>query len=470
MGTIWPELESATGPKYRVLADAIRQAAGGGELGEGTRLPPVRELAFQLGVTPGTVARAYTVLTDEGVLTAGVGRGTFVAPRARRVEVSAAAPAEDVWSQSDTPPDVYAVSLFSPRIPDVGQVGAIRAALAQVGATDPMRLLNYPTRDSYRAVREAVVGWLSDVPLGPVDQEDIVLTNGGQNGICVALQAILRGPSPTILVEDLSYAGFRRAAELLRADVVGVAMDAQGVIPEALEEAARRTGAQVFCTTPEVQNPTAAFCPLERRQALAAVAEKYDLQIIEDDCYRIGNSKAPSYRALAPERGWHVSTLSKTLTPALRVGYALAPRDRAVDLRRAAEYGYFGISEPLAEVTRILLSDPKTRDLCARARVRIGEYVRLAVNALGRFDLSWDPEVPFLWLRLPPGWRAAGFCRAAEAAGVQIRSADEFALRTGRAPHAVRIAVNCQVSPASFENAMLRLRALLDNPPEQISV
>ena len=54
--------------------------------------------------------------------------------------------------------------------------------------------------------------------------------------------------------------------------------------------------------------------------------------------------------------------------------------------------------------------------------------------------------------------------------GLQIRSADEFALRHGRAPHAVRIAVNCHVSPASFENAMLRLRSLLDNPPEQISV
>ena len=256
----------------------------------------------------------------------------------------------------------------------------------------------------------------------------------------------------------------------MRADVVGVEMDADGVIPEALDEAARRTGAQVFCTTPEVQNPTVGFCPLERRLALAAVAEKHGMQILEDDCYRIGQARAPSYRALAPERGWHVSTLSKALTPALRVGFALAPRERAGDLRRVAEYGYFGLSEPLAEVTRILLSDPRTREMCQRARARTAEYVRLAVNALGRFDLAWDDEVPFLWLHLPAGWRAAGFCRAAEAAGVQIRSADEFALRHGRAPHAVRIAVNCHVSPASFENAMLRLRSLLDNPPEQISV
>lgn len=466
MDTIWPELDAATGPKYKVLADSIRGATEVGTLAEGARLPPVRDLAYQLNVTPGTVARAYAVLAGEGVLTAGVGRGTFVAPKTR----PRPSPVDDVWSQDTPPDDVYSVSLFSPRIPDVGQARAIRAALAQVGASDPLRLLNYPTRDSYRPVREAVVNWLADVPLGPVDPEDVVLTNGGQNGICVALQSILQGPSPTILVEDLSYAGFRRAGELMRADVVGVAMDAQGVLPEALDEAARRTGAQVFCTTPEVQNPTGSFCPLERRQALIAVAERHGLQILEDDCYRIGTSRAPCYRALAPERGWYVSTLSKILTPALRVGYALAPRERSGDLRKAAEYGYFGLSEPLAEVTRILLSDPDTLELCRRARERIAEYVRIAVNALGRFDLSWDDEVPFLWLRLPQGWRAAAFCRAAEAAGVQIRSADEFALRTGRAPHAVRIAVNCQVSRTSFENAMQRLRGLLDNPPEQISV
>ncbi|MEY8840482.1 PLP-dependent aminotransferase family protein, partial [Cribrihabitans sp. XS_ASV171] len=82
----------------------------------------------------------------------------------------------------------------------------------------------------------------------------------------------------------------------------------------------------------------------------------------------------------------------------------------------------------------------------------------------------WDAEVPFVWLRLPAGWRAAAFTRAAEKAGVQIRSADEFALRDGRAPNAVRIAMNGHVPLDIFEAAMLRLRSLLDNPPEQISV
>lgn len=464
MGTIWSSpLPTGQGPKYKAVAETIRKAIDDGTLDVGAKLPPVRDLAYQLAITPGTVARAYTILTDEGVLVAEVGRGTFVAsPKSPLLD--------DIWTRQTEPPEVHGVSLFSPRLADVGQVAAIRAALREVADGDPMRFLNYPMRETYKDARQAVVEWLSDVPLGALDQEDVVLTHGGQNGLCVVMQAILKGPRPTVLVEDLSYAGFRRAAELMRADVVGIAMDEHGVIPEALDAAARKHDAQVFCTSPEVQNPTGHHTPLERRVALADVAQRHGLQILEDDCYRMGAARAPSYRALAPDRGWHVSSISKTLTPALRVGFALAPKAHRSDLRRAAEYGYFGLAQPLAELTRILLSDPATRELRTKVQARMAEYVHVTVNALGGFDLVWDSDVPFVWLRLPPGWRAAAFCRAAEAEGVQIRSADEFALRDGRAPHAVRIAMNGHVALSSIENAMMRLRALLDNPPEQISV
>jgi DNA-binding transcriptional MocR family regulator len=464
MGTIWSiPLAHHDGPKYKAVAATIRKAVDDRVLDVGSKLPPVRELAYQLGITPGTVARAYTVLTDEGVLLAEVGRGTFVAAPKTPLQ-------DDVWSCPAEPLEAHVVSLFSPRLVDVGQVAAIRAALRQIADGDPLGFLNYPTREAYQPTRQAAVDWLSDVPLGPLDQNDIVLTHGGQNGICVVMQTILHGPRPIVLVEDLSYAGFRRAAELLRAEVVGVEMDEHGVIPEALEAAARQSGAQMFCTSPEVQNPTGMFTPLERRKQLVKVAQRHNLQILEDDCYRMGAARASSYRALAPERGWHVSSISKTLTPALRVGFAIGPHGRGADLRRTAEYGYFGLAQPLAELARILLSDPATKELRREVTARMGDYVRVTVNTLGGFDLFWDAEVPFVWLRLPQGWRAAAFCRAAEAQGVQIRSADEFALRDGRAPHAVRIAMNGHVALSSFESAMQRLRDLLDNPLEQISV
>lgn len=467
MGTIWPQsLAEAKGPKYKKVADTIRSAVEAGSLKIGTKLPPVRDLAYQLSITPGTVARAYSILTDEGVLEAEVGRGTFVAEKKKPVP-------DDVWSRQlhlAEARDPGHVSLFSPRIADMGQVAAVREALHKVAEGDAQKFLNYPTRDAYLPVRQAAAAWVAQSPVGTVTENDIVLTHGGQNGLMVVLQAILEGPQPVIMVEDLTYAGFRRASELLRAQVVEVAMDEHGILPDSMELAIRKSGATVLCTSPEVHNPTGLFTPLERRKEIVRIARRHGVQIVEDDCYRLGESRAPSYRALAPELAWHVSSISKILTPALRVGFALAPEGRAADLRRVAEHGYFGLAQPLAELVRILLTDPRLPGLIKDVRGEMARYVRVAVNALGGFELTWNHEVPFLWLKLPSGWRAAAFTRAAEANGVQIRSADEFALRDGRAPHAVRIAINAHVPLKRFEEAMLRLRALLDNPPEQISV
>ncbi|WP_461307644.1 GntR family transcriptional regulator, partial [Albidovulum sp.] len=80
MDTIWlPDLRHHDGPKYLALTRCLREAVRDGSLPEGARLPPVRELAWRLGMTPGTVARAYQIATQEGLLEAAVGRGTFVA-------------------------------------------------------------------------------------------------------------------------------------------------------------------------------------------------------------------------------------------------------------------------------------------------------------------------------------------------------------------------------------------------------
>ena len=348
-------------------------------------------------------------------------------------------------------------------------MAAIREAMHKIADCDPYKLLNYPTRDGYEPVRTAVANWLSKAPIGPVRERDIVLTHGGQNGLMITLQACLRGPSPVVMVEDLAYAGFRRAADMLRTNVVGVAMDEHGIRPDILELMIRKTGATVLCTSPEVHNPTGLFTPLERRLEIVEVARRHNVQLIEDDCYRLGQAQAPSYRSLAPELGWYVTSLSKLLTPSLRAGFVVAPEGGVNILRRAAEYSFFGLAQPMAELIRILLTDPRMTQLMDDVRTEMARYVRVAVNALGGFDINWSPDVPFIWLRLPAGWRAGPFTRAAEAEGIQIRSADEFALRDGRAPHAVRIAVNAHVSIRKFEDAMVRLRGLLDNPPEQIS-
>lgn len=470
MDTIIPAtLPDTPGPKYRRVSEAIRRQISEGRLAEGAKLPPVRELAYQLGITPGTVARAYAILTDEGLLIGEVGRGTFVASRTAPEPADLPLEMDPIAHGSDIRAG-DGVNMFSPYVPNVGQAGLVRSLLADIARDPPSGVMHYPGRDSSRAARIAALHWLTGAQIGPATENDIVLTHGGQNAVSLILQAVLRGSRPTVLVEDLSYPGFRRVAELLRAEVVPVAMDAHGVVPQALESAARTHDAQVFCTTPQVHNPTLIETPLDRRRELAEVARRRDLQILEDDCYRTADADLPSYRMLAPDRAWYVSSISKTLTPALRIGFGVAPEGRAPALRRAAEYGYFGLATPMADLAAALLPHPRIAGIEAEMRRVVGRYVQSAVNILGMHELAWRADVAFLWLTLPRGWRAGAFCRAAEARGVQIRAAEDFACRHGRAPHAVRLAVNAGVPLDIWEDGLTRLRGLLDDPPERIAV
>lgn len=466
--TSWhPELATGQGPKYLALSRALREAVRKGDLPEGRQLPPVRDLAWRLGVTPGTVARAYQIGTQDGLLEAVVGRGTFVAAKSPRL-----GPIEPlhVEHQTVTPSGVPTIDMRSPYLPDIGQSAAIAAAMVAVAARVGSDYLGYPSMKRDHSLRAAMVEWLSDRAIGQVTPDDIALTFGGQNAIMIALQCCLRGDRPTVFCEEYTYPGFRHAIRLNRGEVVPVALDEFGMRADALDAACRRTGGRVLCITPEAQNPTAIRMPPERRAEIVAVARSHDLQIIEDDCYSVADAEVPSLRAVAPERTWHLTSLSKSIAAGLRFGAVVCPTGRGESARLATQHGFFGMSRPLGDIVEHLLTSGEALRLKLAVREAFAERLAIALNALGRYDVTWQPGLSFLWLRLPSGWRASTFTRHAEAEGVLIRSADEYALVDGRAPNAVRIALSGNVPVERFAAAMATLSRLLHNPPDEISM
>ncbi|MGO4917047.1 aminotransferase-like domain-containing protein [Pseudogemmobacter sp. W21_MBD1_M6] len=462
--TIWqPDLSGAGRSKYGALAQSIRDGIADGSLPVGQRLPPVRELAYRVGVTPGTVARAYSVLVDEQLLQAEVGRGTYVAGH----------------PQTDPRPDLLpewspewsdVANLLSPKMPDMGQGAMIREGMERIARTATTeQLLRYPSRDTDLAARIAFRTWMDKAPVGRFTEEDVVLAHGGQSAIVMILQTILRGADPVVLVDALSYSGFRRAADLCRARTVGVPWDDEGPEPEAFEALIREHQAQVFCTSAEVCNPTTLTTSAARRRKLARIARQAGVHILDDDCYRNGPHIGESYRALLPDLGWYVTSLSKSLTAAFRIGFALPPNGWGNALVRTAVSNSFGVSRGTTDLFADLVNDPRMPQVAARIRARINEDIRIAVNHLGGYEVAWREDVSFLWVTLPRGWRAGEFCQAAETAGVILKAADEFSLRDGRITHAVRIAVNGLIPQAQFEQAMATVRVLLDNPPDKIT-
>jgi len=450
------------------LSHALRDAVRRGILPEGTRLPPVRDLAWAIGVTPGTVARAYQIATQDGLLEAAVGRGTFVASRTPQLGPSEPLHTETARITAERVPNL--LDLRSPELPEVGQAAAFAAAFRAMADEIGPEYLDYPGLRMDQPLRAAMVQWLADRPLGEIGPEDIVLTNGGQSAITIILQCCLRGDRPVIFAEELAYPGFRHAARLNRAEVVPVALDGQGMRADALDLACRRHPGRIVCLTPEAQNPTTARMTPERRAEIVAVARMHDLQILEDDCYSPAHDGTPALRAAAPERTWHVTSLSKSLAAGLRFGVVVAPAGRGEAARLAAQHNYFGLPRPVTDLVLRLMQSGEAQRLRQAVRAALARRLEIALNALGRHDISWQRGLSFIWVRMPSGWRASSFGREAEAAGILIRQADEYALSEGRAPNAVRIALAGSASEDRFAAAMQRLAGLLDNPPRELSV
>jgi DNA-binding transcriptional MocR family regulator len=226
----------------------------------------------------------------------------------------------------------------------------------------------------------------------------------------------------------------------------------------------------VLCLTPDAQNPTTVRMGPARRARIVAIARSYDLQIIEDGCYATSDRDQPALRALAPERVWHVGSLSKSLTAALRFGYVICPVGMGEAGRLTVQHGCFALSLPVTEVVLHLLQSGEAARLRTLVQREADIRLQMIVERLGRFGLQWQPGLLITWLPLPSGWRASAFARMAEAEGVFVRTADEFALVHGRAPNAVRIAMAGHLPLARLDQACSVLAGLLSRPQFEVAV
>ncbi len=460
--TNWcPDLSKTRESKYIVLVQSLRAAVRTGSLTRGTRLPPVRDLAWDLGITPGTVARAYKMAAEEGLVETGVGRGTFVSGGL------VSQPADDPLL---TLPQPGHLDFRAVRVPDVGQEAQIRRVMQDLSRNNAHGYVDYPNSQTDHGARVAVGNWIGPDRAGRIAAEDVVLGLGAQNMVMMALQTILHGVTPVILTESLAYPGVRHAARLLRAQLIGVEMDDHGLRPDRLEEVLRRHGGQVLLTSPELHSPTTGHTPAARKAEIAALARQFELQIIEDDCHCLTRSETPAYRALCPERAWFVSSLSKTVSAALRFGYAVAPMGQGAQARQVAQSSFYGMPQPMVDMATALFRSGAAEDTRIKVEAEVARKVRMAVNMLGGWDVAWREDAPFLWLKMPQGWRGSTFARACEGKGIRIKPADEFALPDGQAPNAVRVSLNPYIPDADYEAALRTMSTLLDVPPLAVDI
>ena len=294
----------ASGPKYLRLLRALETGIRDGRLHPGTKLPPVRDLAFRLGITPGTVARAYRMATEDGLLEATTGRGTFVKNRVR--------PVVDIpENQVALGDEEGMLNLRTGHTLDVGQNEAIKSALKHVLEDGGLNLARYVRDTALEDCRNAAQAWMASCGINCAP-EDVVLTNGGHNAVMIALAATVSRQHPVIAVPSLTYPGFRQSAHVLRAQMVGLRADKDGIDPDDFARVCHAERPAALLLSSNADNPTTAQLPEDRRLAIASIAEKYDVQIIEDDVYgALIDDRPRGFDSLCAHRTWTSISLSK---------------------------------------------------------------------------------------------------------------------------------------------------------------
>ncbi len=457
--TNWtPEIEGSAGPRYIAIADALAVEVAEGRFKPGERLPTHRNLAWKLGVTVGTVSRAYAEAERRGLVSGEVGRGTYVRGLdPRHVHIN--------YAPSESPST--AIDLSSAILPPGDEARHIGPALAAL-AKDPRaaQLLCYQPHAGRPEHRAAGAEWVARRGLD-VSPDQVVLTNGGNHGILVAFAAATR-PGDRVLTENLSYALVQPIARMLGLRLEGVATDREGLIPEALETACRTSDVTALYTIPTVQNPTTAVMSEARRRAIAEVAEGHGMSILEDDIFALlAESPPPPIASFAPERTYYINSLSKTLAPGLRIGYVGAPADALERVANAVRATCMSASPFPAEIASRWIRDGTADRILASHRREVAARRERVLDILGDREVDCPVGSLHFWLHLPEPWRASDFVAEAKLRGVLIASAEIFAIGRREVPHAVRAGLGTLPSREPLERALRILAKLLDESPPQ---
>jgi len=446
-----PGLAGHGGPRFLQIADALQAAVADGSLKPGDRLPPQRQLAAQLDVDLTTITRAYDEARRRNLLEGRGARGTYVA-----------APKAELTSVLD-------LSMNTPPPPDgVDFDDMLRQGLSQVlMRADNELLMTYHLGGGSDSDRKAGAQWLAPM-FGQLDAAQLVVCPGAQAAIAALILALTE-PGDVILAEPTTYPGLRAAATQFRRRIMAVEVDQHGMLPAMFEQACRQHKPALVYLNPTLQNPTALTMPEPRRKELASIAKRCNVRIVEDDPYwLLADAPPPPIATYAPEQVVYISTLSKCLTPGLRVAFVLLrdPHDRERFLAALRSFALMVAPLSAALATQWILDGSADR-LLAGVRNEARLRHRMARDILaGRYSGLGDGL--HVWLELPAYWNSSQLARAADSEGIAVTPAEAFA--TGSASvNAIRISLGSIKDRGYLQAGLQRLSDLLARRPEPFS-
>lgn len=428
------------------VADELKRLIAAGLLAAGERLPSSRALARSLDLSRNTIVHAYERLHDEGWLTAGVGRGTFVAEGRAQSPTRRPPPAAFPWKRIaartargrraivELPEDRSAIDL-SGAVPshEAYPIAAVRRALQKVLRERGGRALDYGPPAGAAPLRQLIAHRAGRAG-APASPEQVLITSGVQQGLDL-IARFLVAPGDRVLVEAPSYANAIETWRLYGGRVEGLPLDEGGLDPERLDAALRREPARLLYLMPSFQNPTGLCLDRQRRQDIMAIARRHGLVIVEDHFdaeLRYRGAPLPPLRAF-DEAGQVilVGSISKSVFPGFRIGWLIAPplaRERLLELKMLTDLstGYLN-QMALDELWRNGEIDRHLERVRRRNRRRLDAMLEAIDRYLPEDIQTTRPCGGMtLWLTAPPELGAIELEREARRRGLRVAPGVRF--------------------------------------------
>jgi len=465
---------------YEQLASELGLAIEQGSLRTGERLPSIRRLAQDRGVSVSTVLQAYVRLENAGLIEVRPKAGHFVKRRGRVVDepraprkasqparVAVSGGVERLWAAHRDPSVVPLGSAYldASLLPIVA-LNRTLAQIARESATAGARYDALPGLQTLRhqLARRAVTWGVA------LHEDDFVTTVGATEAVTLGLRAVAR-PGDTVVVESPCYFGLLQVIESLGMRALEVpASPRAGLDLDALEAAIRATPVHAIVLSANVSNPLGGVMPDDHKERLVATARRHDLPVIEDDVYGDLTFEGPRPRPLRAfdheGRVLLVGSVSKTLAPGYRVGWIAPGRYQAQVERLKFAQSLACATLPQMAVAELLESGGYDRHVRRLRGLLAGQVERYREAIAQAFPTGTRISAPrggfVLWIELPQGTDALGVQERALARHVAIAPGPIFSARQ-RFGNFIRVSCGLAFSPAV--DAALRIVADACRPP-----
>ncbi|MDA1478022.1 aminotransferase-like domain-containing protein [Bacillus changyiensis] len=439
-------------PKYQEIINYIKQKISNGEFPIGSKIPSQRQLAELFNVNRSTVIIALEELAADGLIEGRMGKANFVINNTWTLLTSTSAPDWNHHVKSGSyKPSINKVQEINTLesnnnliqlskgelSPEMFPIDEMKQVIGRV--TESMNAFGYEEPKGYLPLRQALSKSLVKNGIN-ANPSSILIVSGALQALQLISVGLLK-KGGNVLLEKPSYLYSLHVFQSSGINLKGIPLDEQGLTPSAINKSMKKIDRAILYTIPCFQNPTGVLMTEKRRKEILRTCEKYQLPIIEDDIYRdLWIEEPPPLPLKSYDRNGHVlylSSMSKTLTPGLRIGWIVGPDsviERLSDIKMQVDYGSSSLSQRVA--TEWLTSGLYNKHLMfVRNQLKIRR--ELVIKALKTYlsqITTWI--IPkgglFIWVRINSKVSIRAICSEALSKGILLNPGNIYAQDSGK--------------------------------------